>query len=60
MRQKTPTTGFSVLSENRPGQLTSFYWAPERAEAEQHAECIRAIFPGLNIVVRDNAAQAAS
>ena len=57
---KQPTTGFSVLKEDRPGQFTSFYWAPERAEAEQNAECIRKIFPKLNIVVRDNAVSPAS
>lgn len=55
-----PTTGFSVLSETRPGVFRSFYWAPERAEAEQNAECTRAIFPDMNIVVRDNADQTAS
>lgn len=50
-----PTTGFSVMQESRPGVFISFYWAADRAEAEQNAECIRAIFPNLNIVVRDNA-----
>lgn len=49
------TTGFTVLQERRPGVFSSFYWAPERKEAETHAECIRAIFSNLNIVVRDNA-----
>lgn len=55
---KKPATGFSVQQESRPGTFTSFYWAPVRYEAEQNAECIRAIFPNLNIVVRDNAAEA--
>lgn len=59
-KTKEPTTGFSVLSETRPGVFRSFYWAPERAEAEQNAECTRAIFPDLNIVVRDNANSSAA
>lgn len=50
------TTGFSVLYETRPGTFVSSYWAAERQEAETHADCIRAIFPDLNIEVRDNAA----
>ena len=54
------TTGFSVLQERRSGIFSSFYWAPERTEAETHAECIRALFPNLNIVVQDNADSSAA
>jgi hypothetical protein len=46
----TPS-GFKVSEEHRPGQFRSFYWAAELSEAEQHAECIRALFPDRNIVV---------
>lgn len=53
--QKMPETGFSVLQETRPGCFQQFYWAPEYAEAKQHAECIQNIFPDLKIVIRDNA-----
>lgn len=44
--------GYTVSEETRPGSFRVFYWAPEQAEAEKHAECIRPLFPNLNIVVR--------
>ena len=51
MNTPKQTKGFSVYQELKPGYFECFYWAPEKKEAYTHAECIRAIFPRLNIVV---------